>query len=395
MESEEEKDNSETRRALRERRKGFAPNVEGVCGTAAGKRKAALINIERQARVNGKGFETDSILAFPEFVAGEVAEAIIGGVFVSFTERRVIENLLDEFVDGQAVVEDHHADVDEFGGVFADDAYAKEFLIGAGEDELEHACGVSGDVASGVVFVESAANDVVDFLFLTGFFGLTSRGNFRNRVNAHGEQRGNTLFVLQPKSVADGDAALLHGSGSQCGETDDVAGGINMRNSRTVVFVHRDITAIIDGQAGFFEGEAIDSGAATGSEECRVGFEGFAALHRQAHSTGGIFRLDGALVQRVMHAKSGEAVAKAIGNLIVEKGEKTVASVHESDVYAEGFEDGGVFATDDAAADDSQAFGNAVHLKKGVGVKSVNVVEGNLRGAMGLRARGNEDDFSF
>jgi len=49
---------------------------------------------------------------------------------------------------------------------FADDAYAKEFLIGAGEDELEHACGVSGDVASGVVFVESAANDVVDFLSL-------------------------------------------------------------------------------------------------------------------------------------------------------------------------------------------------------------------------------------
>jgi len=65
-----------------------------------------------------KGLRDRFHISLPEFVAGEVAEAIIGGVFVSFTERRVIENLLDEFVDGQAVVEDHHADVDEFGGVF-------------------------------------------------------------------------------------------------------------------------------------------------------------------------------------------------------------------------------------------------------------------------------------
>src|ERR1700674_2109905 len=339
MESEEEKDSAETRRALRERGGKFAPNVEGECGTAACKRKTALMNSKRQASVNGKGFETDSILTFPEFVAGEVAETVVGSVFVGFAERRVIENLFDEFVDGEAIVEDHHADVDEFGGVFADDADTKELLAGAGKDELEHACGVSGDVASGVVFVESAANDVVNFLFLAGFFGLAGSGNFRNRVNAHGEQRGNTLFVLQSKSVADGDAALLHGSGGQCGETDDIAGGINMRNSRTVVFVHGDITAIIDSQAGFFESEAIDSGATAGSEECRIGFESFAALHRHAHATGGIFCLNGALVKQVMHAKSGEAVAKAIGNLIVEKGEKTIAPVNEGDVNTEGLED--------------------------------------------------------
>src|ERR1700674_3904104 len=339
MESEEEKDNAETRRALRKRRGEFAPNAEDVCGTAACKRKAALMNSERHARVNGKGFETDSILTFAEFVAGEVAETVVGGVFVGFAERRVIEYLFDEFVDGEAVIEDHHADVDEFGGVFADDADAKELLIGAGKDELEHACGVSGDVTSGVVFIESAANDVVNFLFLAGFLGLTSGRYFRNRVNAHGEQRGDALFVLQPKSVADGNAALLHGSGSQGGETDDVAGGINMRNSRAVVFVHGDITAIIDGQAGFFESEAIDSGAAAGGEECRIGFEGFAALHRQAHATGGIFGFDGALVKEVMHAQSGEAVAQTIGNLIVEKGEKTIAPVNESDVNTESFED--------------------------------------------------------
>jgi len=38
-------------------------------------------------------------------VAGEVAETVVGGVFVGFAKRRAIENLFDEFIDGKAVVE--------------------------------------------------------------------------------------------------------------------------------------------------------------------------------------------------------------------------------------------------------------------------------------------------
>ena len=168
-----------------------------------------------------------------------------------------------------------------------------------------------------------------------------------------------------------------------------------MRDRRAVVFVDGNITAVIDGQAGFFEGQAIDGRAAARGEEGGIGFKDFAALHGQAHTTGRIFSFDGAFVKQEMHAKSGKAVAETIGNLVVEKWEKTVASVHEGDINAEGFEDGSVFATDDAAADDGQAFGNAVHLKKSVRVKSVDVVEGNLRGAMGLGPRGDEDDITL
>jgi len=65
------------------------------------------------------------ILAFAQFMAGEIAEAVVGRVLVSFAKRRIIEYLLDEFVDGLAVVENHQADVDEFGGAFANQAYAK------------------------------------------------------------------------------------------------------------------------------------------------------------------------------------------------------------------------------------------------------------------------------
>src|SRR5258708_5360072 len=140
-------------------------------------------------------------------------------------------------------------------------------------------------MAAGIVGVKCAADDVVDFLFLAGFFGLTSGGDFRNRVNAHGEQRSNALFVLQAESVTDGDAALFHGSGSQRGETNDVTGSINMWDSRAVVFVDGDITVIIDGEARLFHREAINSSAAASSKERGIGFEDFAALHVQAHTT--------------------------------------------------------------------------------------------------------------
>src|SRR5205814_384280 len=309
------------RRAQRERKEEFAPRVEDLCGTPACKSRIALPNSARQARTDGKGLETDSILAFAELVPSEVAEAVVGGVFVGFAERGVIENLLDEFVDGETAVEGHHADVDEFGGVFADDTGAQEFFIGSGEDELEHARGISGDVTSGVVCVKRAAHDVVDFLFFAGFFGLTGSGYFRNRVNTHGEQRGNTLLVLQTKSVADGNAALLHGSRGQRGETDDV-----------------------------------DGGAAAGGEQGGIGLERFAAFHGQTHAAGRVFGFDRAFVKQEMHTKGGEPVAKTIGNLIVEKWEKAVAPVHERDIHTKGFEDRSVFAADDAAADDSQAF---------------------------------------
>ena len=46
------------------------------------------------------------MLSLPEFVAGEIPEAVVSGVLISFTERRVVKDLLDEFVDGETFVQD-------------------------------------------------------------------------------------------------------------------------------------------------------------------------------------------------------------------------------------------------------------------------------------------------
>src|SRR6266850_1877268 len=96
-----------------------------------------------------------------------------------------------------------------------------------------------------------------------------------------------------------------------------------------------------------------------------------------------------------MHAEGREPVAQTIGNLVVKKWEQPITAVHEGDVHAESFEDGSVFATDDAAADDREAFGDAIHLQKSVRVERVNVVESDLSGPMRFGAGGDEEDFAF
>ena len=333
--------------------------------------------------------------AFAEFVAGEIAEAVVGGVLIGFAERGVVEDLFDEFVDGEAVIEDHHADVDEFGGVFANDADAEKFAVGARKNEFQHARGVASDVATRVVLVKSAADNVVEFLFFAGLFGFSGGGDFRNGVDAHGQKRRDALFVLQVKGVADGDTSLLYRSGSERRETNHVARGVNMRNRGAVVFVHGDVAAIVNEEARFFESKAIDGGAPPGGEERGVRFEDFAALHREAHSVCGVFGFDGSLVKQEMHANVCKAIAQTIRNLVVKKWKQTVAAVHDSYVNSKRLEDGSVFAADDTAANDREAFGDAVHLQESVRVERVNVVEGDLRGAMGLGASGDEEDFAF
>ena len=94
-----------------------------------------------------------------------------------------------------------------------------------------------------------------------------------------------------------------------------------------------------------------------------------------------------------MHAEREETVAQAIGNFRVEKWKQLIAAVDESHIYAERHEDGSVLATDHASANDGEAFRNAFHVKKSVGIERVHVVESNFGRTMRLGTGGDEDDF--
>src|SRR5213595_2456327 len=186
--------------------------------------------------------------------------------------------------------------------------------------------------------------------------------------------------------MANGDAALLHGGRGKRGEADNVTCGINIGNRCAIVFVHREVAAIIEGKTRFFEGETVHGGTAAGGEKSRLGLENFAAFHDEADAHGRGFRLCRPFAEPEMTAERRAEIAEPIGNLVVEERKEAVAAINESDVHAKSHEDGSVFAANDAAADHGKTFGDAVHLEKGVGVEGADVVESNLGGAMWLGA---------
>ena len=67
-----------------------------------------------------------------EFVARQISQAIIGGVFVHLAGG-VVEDLFDEFADGEAVIQCHHPDVNQLCGAFADDANSEQFFVAGSE----------------------------------------------------------------------------------------------------------------------------------------------------------------------------------------------------------------------------------------------------------------------
>ena len=176
------------------------------------------------------------------FVA-DAFESVEGGDFVGFGEGGVVEYGVDEVGDGAVIGHDSLADVDEFGGGFADDVYAQEFSGGLVEDEFEHTCFVSGDGASGDFAETSDTYFVGDAFFGEFLFGFSNDGDFRDGVDAVGEELG-VDAVGYAQGVAGGLASLFHGGGGQGGESDDVACGVDVGLGGLEIFVDGDDVAL-------------------------------------------------------------------------------------------------------------------------------------------------------
>lgn len=71
-----------------------------------------------------------------DFVAREVAEAVVGGVFVEVMKGGEVEDFADDMVEGFMVFDEGDAVVDEFRGDVANDVDAEDLKIGAVKDEF-------------------------------------------------------------------------------------------------------------------------------------------------------------------------------------------------------------------------------------------------------------------
>src|ERR1700690_1359551 len=111
-------------------------------------------------------------LPFAEFMAGEISQAIIGSVLVHFRESRIVENKIDEDGDREVGFERHHSQMNEFGGVVADDLHTQQTTIRLRENQFQKTGGIADDFSADIVGIASAAPFVFDFLLFAGFFGF-------------------------------------------------------------------------------------------------------------------------------------------------------------------------------------------------------------------------------
>src|SRR5271169_116358 len=331
-------------------------------------------------------------LALAEFVAREIAEAVVGGIFVGFAEGGIVEDLLNELVDGQPFIKNYHTDVDEFGGGLSDHADAQQLAICPVKDQLQHPSSIACNVAAGVVFVVGAADAVIDALLFAGLFGFPGSGDFRNGVNAHGQQRGHARLVLEAERVADGDTSLLHGCGGQRRKPDDVASGVDVRQGCAVILIDRDVAPIINGQSGFVQRQTVNRRTTACSKQGRLHFQNLPALHEEACTGRIVFNLEWTLLKPEVHAEGEKPVAQTVGNFGVEKRQQLIATINQGHIDSQGHEDRSVLTTDYTATDDGQTLRNVFHAEKGVGVEGMDVVESNFGGTMGFGTRGDQDD---
>src|SRR5262245_5118508 len=82
------------------------------------------------------------------------------GDLVALGQRRIVEGVLDEIVDGDAKVEHRLADVNELGRAFADDMRTEKLAVREREQELHHARLQPHDV-SARDFAKSRDTDLV------------------------------------------------------------------------------------------------------------------------------------------------------------------------------------------------------------------------------------------
>lgn len=84
-------------------------------------------------------------------MAGEVAEAVVGGVLVEVVEGRVVEDVADHVVEGAIGLDEAKAVVDELGSDVADDVYAADDHVVAIKDDFEKSCFCAHDLTAGHV----------------------------------------------------------------------------------------------------------------------------------------------------------------------------------------------------------------------------------------------------
>ena len=129
--------------------------------------------------------------AIPDRAAGGLLDAVKtvqGSDFVGLRHGREVEDGIDEIVDRAAEGDHGLADMNQIGGLLADDMHPVELLGLGAKHQLQHAVVVAGNLSPGQ-FVETGHPRLIwDSFGGKAFLGFPDDGDLRNGVDAIGEE---------------------------------------------------------------------------------------------------------------------------------------------------------------------------------------------------------------
>ncbi len=109
---------------------------------------------------------------------------MLGRGLVEHAQGGHVEAGFHENFRGEFVQDGEQADVDDLGGLFADDVDTDELHVFAPEEQFEEAFRVADDAAARVVFVKRAAHDIFRSFFPERLLRLARHADLRDGVDA-------------------------------------------------------------------------------------------------------------------------------------------------------------------------------------------------------------------
>src|SRR5581483_2849685 len=238
------------------RRKPFEPQDTGVA--SGGNRFVDLEWCEPGERV--------------DLVRGVEGSDLVGG-----RERRVVEDRVDEVVDGSVVEEDALAEVDELGGARAEHVRREEPAVVGRDQQLEQAVRVAEDLAPRKLAVARDPDLVRRACGGQSLLGGADEADFRNRVDPEWQELRRLPGRL-PAGCARCQTPLLHGGGGKAREADHVADCPDVLDSRPEVRPDADAAPLVGSEPGRLEPQIVSCSLPAGRVEDGLGHDPFAAL---------------------------------------------------------------------------------------------------------------------
>ena len=286
-----------------------------------------------------------------------------------------------------------HGFSDQFAGIDAGHRSAEQAAGFFVEQRLGHALVAAGGQCAAARGPRKDRLVVFDALRLGLGFGQTHPGDFRIGVG-DGRDRARVEEGLVTGDDFGGDLGFVSGFVREHRFAADVADGVDMRHVGALLFVDRDIAALVDGDACSIGLDVTAIGPATHRHQCGVKDirSGFSVGAFEGDLEAILLRFDfrDFGFEQDFFVALFDAFCQRAHHVFVGAGDQAVHQFNHGDFRTQRVIDGGHFEADDAAADDQHALRHRRQFQRAGGIDNARIVVRKARDFCDRGAGGND-----